>query len=40
MSEPRGIGEIRLRVLASFVALGCGVAAAVIVILLVHTAIP
>jgi hypothetical protein len=40
MNEPLTIRQIRLRVLAALAALGCGAAAAVIVLLLLHTAIP
>ncbi|MGZ4257853.1 MAG: hypothetical protein ACXVRE_08835 [Gaiellaceae bacterium] len=40
MSEPPSSRNVRLRLLASFVALGCGVAAAVVAILLLHTALP
>jgi hypothetical protein len=40
MSEPSPSGNVRLRLLAAVVAFGCGVAAAVVAILLLHTALP
>ena len=40
MSEPPTSGQIRLRLLAALAALGCGVAAAVIALLLLHTVLP
>jgi hypothetical protein len=39
MSEPPPTRNVRLRLFASFVALGCGVAAATVAILLLHTAL-
>jgi len=37
MNEQPASHEIRLRLLAGFLALGCGVAAAVVVLVLLHT---
>jgi hypothetical protein len=39
MNEPLRTGQIRLRLLAALAALGCGVAAVVIAILLLQTAL-
>src|SRR5205823_2766568 len=40
MNEPPPTRNVRLRLLASLVALGCGAAAAVVALLLLHTALP
>jgi len=39
MTEQPGTGQIRLRFLGSLVALGCGVAAVIVGIVLLHTAL-
>jgi len=39
MTEQPGTGEIRLRLLGALVALGCGAAAVIVGIVLLHTAL-
>jgi hypothetical protein len=39
MTEQPSTGQIRLRLLGAFAALGCGVAAVVVGIVLLHTAL-